>query len=212
MQNKTITCYRFVTEDLKSQHGEVQWVVGEWQKYNGKLELCVSGFHGCREPMHSLEYVYGDRWFLAEARGEIFEGRNKFCTSEMRLVKEVPIKVIHQWMVDAAYRVLHIYEEKYPEDMRPRKALEAKQAWIDNSCEETTVAARAATAATRAAAEAEAVADAATWAAWAAAGAAAGVVRAGAWAARAAGAAEAAEKKWQREHLEYLMREALGDE
>jgi len=178
----TITCYRFVTDDLKSQKGDEQWVVGEWKKVEGELDLCKTGLHACRTAYQSLNYVYGTRWFKAEARGTILEGDDKFCSSEMRLVKEIPIKVIHQWAIDCAYRVLPIYEQQHPDDDRPRRALEAKQAWIDNPCEETVGVA-----------------------AWVAAGVAA---RAAAWAVAWA-AADAAEVKWQQRHLETLIQEAV---
>jgi len=211
----TITCYRFVTDDLKSQNGDEQWAVGEWKKVDGELELCKTGLHACRTPYQSLTYVYGTRWFKAEARGTILEGDDKFCASEMRLVEEIPIKVIHQWAVDCAYRVLSIYEQHHPEDDRPRKALEAKQSWIDNPCEETfettQIAARAttytvwdATGAAWAAAKATGCAAdrSATWVAKHAAGAAADA----AW---VAWDTRDAEVKWQREHLEELIQEAL---
>ncbi len=40
-------------------------------------------------------------------------------------------KVLALWASDCAERVLPYFEEKYPNDGRPRKALEALHAWID---------------------------------------------------------------------------------
>ena len=86
------------------------------------------------------------------------------------------------YAIFAAEQVLGIYEKKYPEDGRPRKAIEAAKAWIKNPFEETKKAAYAADAAARAAAHAayaaadaaaDAVADAAAYAAADAADAAA---------------------------------------
>lgn len=147
-----ITCYRFVTSDLRSKNGDTQWVVGEWRKNKGKLSLCKNGFHACKTPHDSLNNIYGKRWFQAEARGRILHGDDKFCATEMRLVAEIPVRVIQQWAIDCAYRVLYLYEEKYPEDKRPRLALEAKQAWIDDPTEENLEKLKAARAAARAAA------------------------------------------------------------
>ena len=210
-----IPCYRFVTEDLRSENGVMQWSIGEWRRVEGELSLCNNGLHACREPMQSLSYVFGERWFSAEARGEILEEGDKFCAREMRLVKEIPIMVIHQWAVDCAYRVLSVYEEKYPGEMSPRLALEARQAWIDNPCPETA----AANAATNDAAwdVGSAARDAAWDAAWAAArdaasAAARDAIRDAAWIAASATAratawavARDAEEKWQREHLQELI-------
>jgi len=74
-------------------------------------------------------------------------------------------------VVDAAKSCVHIWNEKYPEDERPNKAIEAAEAWLSNPCEETANAAYAASAAAYAA-SASASANAA-YAAYAAASASA---------------------------------------
>jgi hypothetical protein len=97
------------------------------------------------------------------------------------------------WMTDVAAHVLHIFENEYPNDDGPRKAIEASQQFIRGNITEQEWAVRAARAA-RAALAAEAaraawaaLAAEAARAAWAADAADA------AWAARAADAALAAE-------------------
>ena len=47
------------------------------------------------------------------------------------LVRNTDHKTLAVWAVDCAERVMPYFEEKYPEDDRPRKALEALQAWIN---------------------------------------------------------------------------------
>jgi len=48
-------------------------------------------------------------------------------------ITELAIKSDHKtlgiWAADCAERVLHYFEEKYPEDNRPRKAIEALRTW-----------------------------------------------------------------------------------
>jgi len=39
-------------------------------------------------------------------------------------------KILAVWALDCAERVLPIFEEKYPNDLRPREALEAGRAWV----------------------------------------------------------------------------------
>ena len=51
----------------------------------------------------------------------------------------------------SAELVLHIFEEKYPEDKRPRLAIEAAKKWLVNPSKETAAAAAAAAAAAYAA-------------------------------------------------------------
>jgi hypothetical protein len=47
------------------------------------------------------------------------------------LVKKTDHKTLALWAIDCAERVLPYFEEKYPEDPRPRQALETLQMWID---------------------------------------------------------------------------------
>jgi hypothetical protein len=49
----------------------------------------------------------------------------------LELVKKTSQQTLAVWAIDCALRVLPYFEEKYPEDKRPRKAIEALQAWID---------------------------------------------------------------------------------
>ena len=102
------------------------------------------------------------------------------------------------YAVFAAEQVIDIYEKKYPDDKRPREAIEAAKKCIGLKGD-AAWAARAAGDAARAAGDAAWAAGAA---AWAAAGAAAWAAAGAAWAAaEAAGAA--AQKQIQLKILEY---------
>jgi hypothetical protein len=48
----------------------------------------------------------------------------------VELVREIDHKTLAVWAIDCAERVLPYFEEKYPEDHRPRKAIETLQTWI----------------------------------------------------------------------------------
>ncbi len=175
---KTITGYKWVTDDLKSSNGYIQWVVGEWQKHEGPLELCKSGFHACRTALQSLDYRYGPRFFTVEAGGELWDDDGKFVCSEMRLVRELPTdKIVLDFMIAVLKNCLFRYERVYPDDMRPRNVLDALEAYRQDPCDYT-----------------KWLIGAAGDAAWAAAGDAA-------WA-----AAWAAERKWQEKTLEEIIR------
>ena len=84
-----------------------------------------------------------------------------------------------EWACYCAEQVLSIFEKKYPQDQRPRKAIEAAREWLKNPSEATRKAAAAAYAA-------------ADYAAYAAAADAAYAAAAAADAAYAAAAADAA--------------------
>ena len=91
------------------------------------------------------------------------------------------------WACDCAERALPVFEARYPDDARPRQALDAARAWVTNP----TKANRQATY------DAAYAADAAAYAAHAAADAAAHAAHAAADAAYAAYAARATENLWQ---------------
>ncbi len=100
-------------------------------------------------------------------------------------------KEVRLFAADCAESVLYIFEESYPEDKRPRLAIEAARAFANGEIDASALEA-AAGAAAWAAVWAAGAARAAAWAARAAAGAARAAAGAAAWAAVwAAGAAGA---------------------
>jgi hypothetical protein len=49
----------------------------------------------------------------------------------VELVRKTDHKTLAIWAIDCAERVLHYFEEKYPEDYRPRNAIETLGTWIN---------------------------------------------------------------------------------
>ena len=98
-----MTGYKFIKENLKSEHRNIQWVLGEWQKCEEELSLCETELHASQKPLDSLNYIFGTRWFECEARGKILkdsENSDKFCASEMRLLQEIPKEILIQFAID----------------------------------------------------------------------------------------------------------------
>ena len=125
---KIITGYKFVHADLRSDSGECKWIIGEWREHKGELELCRSGFHASEDAMDAFNYIYGDRFFIIEARGNIVKGDDKFVASEMRLAREINLKKLSVWFsIRCARRCLKYWEKVYPDDDRPLKAIEAAE-------------------------------------------------------------------------------------
>jgi hypothetical protein len=172
-------------------------------------EPCTAGYQWARENnIASLSEAFaklerGDWWlWLADAYGMNLD--------KPRLVA---------FAADCAERLLLKFEERYPDDMRPRRAIEAARAWVTCPSPEMQQAARtasdAASAAAADAAAAYAAADAA--AAYAASDAAAAAADdAAAYAAyaayadyAAAGAAAYAERSWQADRLRELFPEMV---
>jgi hypothetical protein len=66
---------------------------------------------------------------------ESMEEKSKFSItlkdeSFVELVKKTDQKILAIWAVDCVERVMPYFEEKYPEDPRPRKAIEMLRKWI----------------------------------------------------------------------------------
>jgi len=49
----------------------------------------------------------------------------------VELMSRTDHKILAIWAIDCVERVLPYFEEKYPEDHRPRQAIEALQSWIN---------------------------------------------------------------------------------
>ena len=180
---KIIKCYRFVTKGLKSKNGSIKWKIGVWNKHEGELSLCEKGFHACKSPLDSLNNIYGTRWFLTEARGRIKEDSDKFVASEMRLVKEIPLKRVSVLFSVACARKCYPYWKKeYPNDSRVLDAILAVEDWLRNPCKKTLRVCKKAGSAARSA-----------WSAtWSAAESAAGSAAESAESAESVGSAESA--------------------
>ncbi len=51
--------------------------------------------------------------------------------SMVELVRKTDHKTLAIWAIDCAERVMPYFEEKYPQDHRPRQAIETLQTWIE---------------------------------------------------------------------------------
>lgn len=183
------TALKFLNPDGTGRHSGYEWPLpngkpGKWVSVKGKLVPCKNGIHACT-PGQALGWL-NDRAFLIELGGKVIDTDNKLCARKGRLVRELDWNP-RLFAADCAEHVLPIFEEKRPNDKRPRKAIEAVRAYTRGEIDAAQLRA------------ARGAAGGAAWAAWAA--------RDAAWAARdAAGAARdaagaAAERTWQANHL-----------
>ena len=186
------TRYKFLYtngEKIKSHYGDFTWEIGkQYSITNGNnLEMCKHGFHCSQYIQEALNWIQGDVLAQVEVDGDNIIGETKECWEKMRIIKtwewtpEISIKLA----IYAAEMVLPIYEKEYPGDDRPRKAIEAAKAYLNNPCKGTAHAAADAAAGADDAAYAAAYAadDAADAAAAAAASAASAAADAAAYSA-----------------------------
>src|SRR5436305_741135 len=64
---------------------------------------------------------------MPKARFSIAHNDDEMLT----LVEDTDQKTLAVWAIDCAERVLPFFEQQFPDDQRPRHAIEALQAWID---------------------------------------------------------------------------------
>jgi hypothetical protein len=127
--------------------------------------LCQSGWHLATHQGIGEHARVGAVLWIAEGRGTQDAQDDKIAFTSARLVSQVgtltqPIAV--QWAAECAKRVLKHYEDKYPDDKRPREAIDAAIRWAKDPTQANRDAAAYAASAADAAASA---ADAAAYAA-----------------------------------------------
>ena len=217
------TLYKFLDANQTGRHSRKRLPIGEWITVDGPLRMCNNGIHVTT--VESAVRWLDERAHLVEIRGEHIVGDDKLCCREVLIHPALPHwtrETIVRFAADCAERVLPIFEAKYPNDDRPRKAVEAARSGDAQRARAASAAAAAYAAADAAsayaayasasayaayaAADAAASADAASayaYAAYASASAYAAYAAASAYAAYAA--ADAAERKWQSERLAALL-------
>jgi hypothetical protein len=165
---------------LPVQNADGTWTPGEWMpEVKGTLTLCKNGYH-LTDTEHLLNWL-NSTIYEAEPSSELIRGDDKVACRSVRLLKKMnwDDRIARLFACDCAERVLPLYEKNYPDDKRPRYAVEVARLFADGKATQTELAAAGA-------------------AAWDAAGNAAGnAAEAAAW---------AAETKWQIKRLMWYLR------
>ena len=136
--------YKSLPKDM-SPHGH-KFRVGKWYKIDGELEICCKGFHASQNIIDSMNYVPAEVLAKVEVKGKSIKQDDKQCWSEMKLIKT------YKWTkkdsislaIYAAELVLDNFEKKYPDDKRPRNAIEAAKKVLKNNNQKNRSAASAA--------------------------------------------------------------------
>ena len=209
-----MTFYKVLAADGSACHGGS----GKWHlpkgKRPGKWMPVIEDIVPCERGYHLVTLAQLPEWlgaviWIAEGRGEHLEQSYKHVFSQARLIGKVDSwdeRAARLFACDCAERVLPLYETKYPDDTRPRHAIEVARRYAHGNATDEELAAAWDAAGDAAWAAAWGAAWGAAWAAargaaWAAAWAAAGgAAWDAAWAAARA-AASAAERAWQSSRL-----------
>ena len=130
--DKVKTRYKFLCAGLKSENGLAKWCKGIWQHCEGELGMCRVDFHCSKQPYDAFSYVQGEILALVEVKGKSIKEDNKECWSDMRVVKA------YKWTkkdsialsIYSAELCIDNFEKVYPNDKRPREAIEAAKKWL----------------------------------------------------------------------------------
>ena len=157
--------YHFLRADMTTDSGtESPWEIGEERTYHGEIVLCQSGYHSSPTLWDAFGYARGPVACLVEiskpvgSDGTETAGNRKSISKTRKLLECRNIeRELRLFAADCAEHVLHIFEREYPNDYRPRLAIQAARDFVNGKID----------AAARDAAK-EAARDAAWNAAWAA--------------------------------------------
>ncbi len=169
---------------IVSHYDQSEWKIGEWRTEKPPTELC-KGLNASKQPLDALCYVKGEVLASVEVKGEIIRDVDKWTCEQMRIVKawKWTKKDSVALSIFSAELCIGIYEKQYPNDDRPRKAIEAAKKWLKNPTKENESAAESA-AWSAAWSAARSAAESAAWsAAWSAARSAESAARSAAWSA-----------------------------
>jgi hypothetical protein len=206
-----MTYYKWLKPDRTTIYQGIKWPkrVGVWTP-DETPKLCASGWHLATHRGIAQHARTNAVLWIAEGRGVQVAAEDKIAFTSARLVSQVgtltqPIAV--RWAAECAQQVLNHYEDRYPDDKRPREAIDAALRWAKNPTETNAAAANAAANAAGTAYAAGTAANAAADAAGTAYHAYAYAAGTAAYAAAyAAGTAYAKEREWQSNRLLELLR------
>lgn len=146
--------YKVLNEDGSACYGgHGQWSLphdgkpGEWMPdIVGELVLCENGYHLCREG-NLLDWL-GPAIYEAEAGGGIVDGDNKIACTRARLLHRLKWdeRIARLFACDCAEQVLPLFEQKYPDDARPRQCIETTRRFANGEATDEELAAAGAAA------------------------------------------------------------------
>ncbi len=161
--------YWFSRDDGTTEHQRVPVAIGHTDTFDGEPVPCQRGLHWSPTPWDALQYAAGCRLWEVEGEGGIPHGDpiDKYAGTARTPLRSVDLRpVFVEFSCRQAEGVLDLFEKQYPDDHRPRGAIEAARAFMRGEITEEQL--DAAGAASDGAGAASYGAGAASYGAWAA--------------------------------------------
>lgn len=124
---------------LPVKNADGSWTPGESRDVEGELIPCEHAIHACKEH-DTPRWVAAELYAIEFADEPTVHDDTKVYGRKARLLYRYEAwneRTMRLFAVDCAEHVLHIFEEKYPDDTRPRKAIEAARAYLAGEIDET---------------------------------------------------------------------------
>ena len=174
---------RLQGKNIVSENGNEKWTIGEWKTWEGELKLCETGYHCSPTMYYASSYIQGEVLAEVETKGKKLDDEDKTCNESMKIVKawKWTRKDSLSLAIYAAEKVLSNFEKEFPNDKRPREAIEAAKKVLFKDTKKNRDAVRSA--AWSAESAARSVAWSAAWSAESAAWSAAWSAESAAWSA-----------------------------
>lgn len=132
MKNKTILAWHFAPTKARTRYSDEEIREGVTLTESRPLKLCRVGLHASVSLRDALRYAPGPVLSRVELSGEIVESDDKLCASKRKHVKVVDVtSQLREFAIWCAERVLPIWEQRYPDDKRPRECLETARRYLE---------------------------------------------------------------------------------
>ncbi len=124
--------WKFLRKGMKSENGNLSWKIGKWNTVKGDLSICNFGLHCSKELYQAFSFIQGEILARVECKGKNIIENDKECWESQRVIKA------YKWTkkdsvslsIFAAEMCLKNFEKEYPDDKRPREAIEAAKKWL----------------------------------------------------------------------------------
>ena len=116
---------------------EPAWAVGETRTFPGKPMLCKQGYHFSPTPWDALQYAPGPVLTLVKVSARKAQGGDKGVAKKRMLLEAVDVsRELRLFACDCAERVLPLFEAEFPDDNRPRQAIETARKFANGEASE----------------------------------------------------------------------------
>ena len=139
VDNEEIAAQRTYWKSLKyrdnkivSDYDQSEWTVGEYRKNAYPVVKECEGLNCCRHIGDAMGYVECEVLAEVVVRGKVIAGEDKITAQEMKILRAWKWSKIDsvELAIYTAELVIGYYEENYPNDKRPREAIEAAKAYV----------------------------------------------------------------------------------